>query len=83
MHGIALHCVATGKDRLMGEQGNGLDPVSQSGFHLYCTCLVPGVQPGYRRVQSGRRNGRTWHCLGILWYLGVYEPTRPPPSGPS
>lgn len=36
MHGIALHCVATGKDRLMSEQGNGLDPVSQSGF----TCTV-------------------------------------------
>lgn len=35
MHGIALHCVATGKDRLMSEQGNGLDPVSLDSPVLY------------------------------------------------
>lgn len=75
MHGIALHCVATGKDRLMGEQGNGLDPVSQSGFHLYCTCLVPGVPPGYRGVQSGRRMAG----YGTVWaYYGTWACTSPP-----
>lgn len=67
MHGIALHCVATGKDRLMSEQGNGLDPVSpnpvsQSAFT--CTVrAVPGVPFVYRRVPNG--HGTAAH--GTVW----------------
>lgn len=53
MHGIALHCVATGKDRLMSEQGNGLDPVSQSGF----TCTVHASCRAYLGRTAGYRTG--------------------------
>lgn len=76
MHGNALHCVATGKDRLMSEQGNGLDPVSQSGL----TCTVHASCRAYHGRTTEYRVGAAPRHTALSGHNTVPErvPAHPP-----
>lgn len=77
MHGIALHCVATGKDRLMSEQGNGLDPVSQSGFTstVHASCRVyHGRTVEYLTGAAAQDTALSGHDM-VPWSVRAHPPT--------
>lgn len=82
MHGIALHCVATGQDRLMSEQGNGLDPVSpvqpsQSVcIYLYCTCRAERTM----RVPQSTVRGSAPHRTALSGHDSVPGGVPSPPA---
>lgn len=79
----AWHCIALRSDRKgqADERAREWPRSSQFWIYLYCTCLVPRVPWAYRGVPYGAPCRSSRHCLGTIRYLGVYEPTSPPPSG--